>query len=93
MVKVDIIRAIQLKEGISYGESEYLVNQLLEFVKSNLENGESVLISGFGKFELKNKKPRPGRDPKTKKEYDISARRVVTFYPSKVWRTELNGEE
>ena len=93
MVKVDIIRAIQLKEGISYGEAERLVNELLEIIKQTLETGENVLVGGFGKFELKNKKSRPGRDPKTKKDYAIYARRVLTFYPSKVWRGEINGED
>lgn len=92
MVKVDIIRAIQLKEGIAFGEAERLVNTILDLVKNKLEDGEDVLISGFGKFELRDKKGRPGRDPKTKKEYPISERRVVTFYPSKVWRSEVNKE-
>ena len=90
MVKVDIIRAIQLKESLSFGEAEKLVNELLEIVKETLESGENVLISGFGKFELRKKKSRPGRDPKTKKDYSIDARCVVTFYPSKVWRSEIN---
>jgi len=93
MVKVDIIRAVQLKENLSYGESEKLVNQLLEIVKTTLESGEDVLISGFGKFELSNKKSRPGRDPKTKKEYVISERRVITFHPSKIWRSEVNEKK
>lgn len=90
MVKVDIIRAVQLKEGINFGEAEQLVNNLLDILKTTLESGENILISGFGKFELKEKPSRPGRDPKTKKEYAISQRRVVTFYPSKVWRQEIN---
>ena len=90
MVKVDIIRSIQLKEGLSFGEAEVLVNELLDIMKDSLENGEEVLISGFGKFELRKKKPRPGRDPKSKKEYTIDERQVVTFYPSKVWRSEVN---
>ncbi len=93
MVKADIIRAIQLKEGISFGDAETLVNSILEIVKNTLETGEDVLISGFGKFELRDKNARPGRDPKTKKEYRISPRRVVTFYPSKVWRNEVNGND
>lgn len=93
MVKIDIVRALQLKAGISFGEAEELINELVELVKEILESGENILISGFGKFELRDKKPRPGRDPKTKKEYPISARRVVTFYPSKIWRSELNKEE
>ena len=93
MVKVDIIRNIQIKENISFGAAEKLVNDMLEIIKDNLENGEDVLISNFGKFSLKNKKPRPGRDPKSKKPYEISARRVVTFSPSKVWREEINESE
>ena len=75
MVKVDIVRAIQLEEGLSFGESESLINQLLEIIKDTLVEGEDVLISGFGKFELRRKNARPGRDPKTKKEYKISSRK------------------
>ncbi len=91
MVKVDIVRAIQLGAELQFGEAEKLVNEMLELVKETLENEEDVLITGLGKFELRNKKPRPGRDPKSKKGYQISARRVVTFHPSKVWRDELNN--
>jgi len=50
-----------------------------------------VLISGFGKFELRDKKARPGRDPKTKINYEIDARRLVVFAPSKIWRDNING--
>jgi len=67
MVKVDIVRRFQLKENLSFGEAEKLVETLLEILKEKLELGEDVLISGFGKFEIKRKKSRPGRDPKTKK--------------------------
>lgn len=91
MVKVDIIRAIQLKEGLSFGEAEMRVNELLDIMKTSLEKGEDVLISGFGKFELRKKKPKPGRDHKTKKAYTINERQVVTFDPSKVWRNEVNS--
>ncbi len=90
MVKVDIIRAVQLKAEIQFGEAEKLVNILLDLVKDCLEEGEDVLITGLGKFALRDKKMRPGRDPKSKKDYVISARRIVTFHPSKVWRDELN---
>lgn len=93
MVKVDIIRALQLKEKLSFGEAESIVNELIEQIKGTLESGENVLISGFGKFELRDKTARPGRDPKSGKEYEISARRVVTFYPSQVWRSEINRED
>ena len=66
--------------------------EMLEFIKEKIEKGEDVLITGLGKFELRDKKSRPGRDPKSKRDYVISARRVVTFHPSKVWRDELNNK-
>ena len=90
MVKVDIVRAIQLGTDLQFGEAEKLVNEMLELIKEKLEKGEDVLITGLGKFELRDKPPRPGRDPKSGKEYEIEARRVVTFSPSKVWKSELN---
>ena len=90
MVKVDIVRAIQLETNLQFGEAEKLVNDMLEMIKEKLENGENVLISGLGKFELRDKKSRPGRDPKSNRDYQISARRVVTFHPSKIWRDEVN---
>jgi integration host factor subunit alpha len=90
MVKVDIVRAVQLQMQIHFGEAELLVNEVLDFMKDALEDGEDVLITGLGRFELREKQPRPGRDPKSKKAYEITERRVVTFHPSKIWRDELN---
>ena len=55
MVKVDIVRAIQLETGLQFGEAEQLVNELLEIMKQTLENGEDVLITGLGKFQLRQK--------------------------------------
>ena len=92
MVKVDIVRALQRKEGILFGEAEQIINELIDLMKETLESGEEILISGFGKFDLQDKKARPGRDPKSNRKHEISARRVVTFRPSKVWRNELNGK-
>ena len=92
MVKVDIVRAIQLETDLQFGEAEKLVNEMLDLIKEKLEKGEDVLITGLGKFQLRDKKSRPGRDPKSKRDYVISARRVVTFHPSKVWRDELNNK-
>ncbi|MGK5094637.1 HU family DNA-binding protein [Deltaproteobacteria bacterium TL4] len=92
MVKVDIIRNLQLKEGLQFGTAEKLVNDMLDIVKDSLEDSEEVLVSNFGKFSLRDKKSRPGRDPKSKQAYQISPRRVVSFSPSKSWREELNGE-
>ena len=92
MVKVDIVRALQRKEKLLFGDADQIVNDLIDIMKETLESGDEILISGFGKFCLRDKKARPGRDPKSNRKYKISKRRVVTFSPSKVWRAELSGK-
>ncbi len=89
MVKADIIRSIELKLGLSHEEASSQVEQVLTLIKSNLMNGDSVLISGFGQWKVRQKSSRVGRNPKTREEFEISPRRVVTFYPSNVWRSEI----
>ncbi|MEI6069119.1 MAG: integration host factor subunit alpha [Methylococcaceae bacterium] len=75
--------AIQLLDelGLSKPRAKNLVELFFEEIKATLEHAESVKISGFGKFELRDKAARPGRNPKTGEEIPISARRVVTFKP------------
>ena len=92
MVKADIVRSIELKMGLSHEEATVQVEQILAMVKESLMEGDSVLISGFGQWKVRDKKSRIGRNPKTKEEYEISPRRVVTFYPSNVWRGEIASE-
>jgi len=89
MVKADIVRSIELKLGLSHEEASMQVEQILSLIKNNLGLGESVLISGFGQWKVRKKSSRVGRNPKTKEEYEISPRKVVTFYPSNVWRSEI----
>ena len=89
MVKADIIRSLELQLGLTHEEATQQVEQILHLIKSTLEDGEPVLISGFGQWKVRMKKARIGRNPKTKEEYEISPRQVVTFYPSNVWRTEV----
>jgi integration host factor subunit alpha len=91
MVKADIIRSIELKLGLSHEEANAQVEQILFLIKTNLMNAEPVLISGFGQWKVREKKTRIGRNPKTREEYEISPRRVVTFYPSNVWREEISN--
>lgn len=93
MVKADIIRSIELKLGLSHEEASQQVEQILAIIKGTLNDGEPVLISGFGQWKVRDKKMRVGRNPKTKEEYEISPRRVVTFYPSNVWRGEIGKNE
>ena len=90
MVKADIIRSIELKLGLSHEEASIQVEQILGLIKNQLMDSESVLISGFGQWKVRGKKSRVGRNPKTREEYEISPRSVVTFYPSNVWREEIS---
>ncbi len=65
----------------------------LEIIKSTLVNGESVLISGFGKFDVKTKNPRKGRNPQTGTDLMLDARKAVTFKCSTALRRKMNGPE
>ena len=67
--------------GINKRDAKDLVDYFFEQIRTSLENGENVKLSGFGNFELRDKKSRPGRNPKTGDEIPITARRVVTFKP------------
>jgi integration host factor subunit alpha len=70
-----------------------VIESALEIIKKTLENGDDVLISGFGKFSVKGKRGRRGRNPHTGEELMLDARRVVTFKCSGVLRDKVNGKE
>ncbi len=89
-IKEDIIRDVMTKITLDRKYAKNLVESILNIVKTTLQSGEEVMISGFGYFKVRHKKARVGRNPKTKVAYEISERVVVTFYPSKVFRKELN---
>jgi len=72
--------------------SERVIENLLENIKSTLATGEDVLISGFGKFSVKDKKQRRGRNPSTGDDLILDARRVVTFNCSGSLRDRINGK-
>ncbi len=91
VTKADIIEAINQRIGYSKKESAEIVEALLESIKDCLGRGEKVKISGFGNFEVRSKNPRIGRNPQTKEEIEISARRVLTFKPSQVIKKLMNG--
>jgi integration host factor subunit alpha len=65
--------------GLNKREAKELIECFFEQIKKSLENGNDIKLSGFGNFILRNKAPRPGRNPKTGEEVTISERRVVTF--------------
>ena len=91
MVQADFVRSIELKLGLSHEEATLQVDQILSLIKNDLAVAEPVLISGFGQWKVRNKPSRIGRNPKTLEEFEVTPRRVVTFYPSNVWREEISN--
>tara|TARA_B100000212_G_C27321033_1_gene510146 strand:+ start:612 stop:908 length:297 start_codon:yes stop_codon:yes gene_type:complete len=79
ITKADIIDHLHNHLGLNKSECKVLVEDFFDEIKNSLINNENVKLSGFGNFELLEKKARPGRNPKTGEEVTISARRVVTF--------------
>jgi len=90
MTKAGLIDSIYEKVGISKKESGQMVELIFEFIRSALENGEKVKISGFGNFNIRSKKLRRGRNPQTGEAIEISARSVLTFKVSPVLKKALN---
>ena len=90
LTKERIIDSIHNHCGYSKDRSIKLVESLAEIVKSTLESGEDVLISGFGKFCVKEKNERAGRNPQTGDDLILRSRRVVTFQCSPVLRDKIN---
>ena len=79
LTKADFAEKLFDELGLNKREAKDIVELFFEEIKKSLEKGEQVKISGFGKFELRDKSSRPGRNPKTGEEIPITARRVVTF--------------
>lgn len=75
--------------GLSKREAREVIDAFFEEIIESLERGENVKLSGFGNFKLRNKKARPGRNPKTGNEVEISARRVVTFRAGQKLRAKV----
>ncbi len=82
LTKADLVGQLIRQSGLDRPDAKHLVNQMFEEIRGSLENGEAVKLAGFGNFELRDKKPRPGRNPKTGADCPITARRVVTFKAS-----------
>jgi integration host factor subunit alpha len=91
LTKVHIIEAIAEQIGFPKNHSSEIVETLLELIKSALESGEDVLVSGFGKFCVNQKKERMGRNPATGEAMMMAARKVVTFKCSRQLRDKING--
>jgi integration host factor subunit alpha len=81
LTKADMVENLFDELGLNKREAKELVEMFFEEIRIALETGEHVKLSGFGNFMLRDKKQRPGRNPKTGKPIPVSARRVVTFRP------------
>ncbi len=96
LTKLELSRKlIKAIPTLGRNEATLLVEEFFEEIRLALENGEDVKLAGFGNFELRDKKQRPGRNPKTGEVIPVSARRVVTFHPSQKLKTKIieNNEQ
>jgi len=93
ITKANLIDSIYNNLDIQKQESRIIVESLLETIKHTLESGEDVLISGFGKFCVKDKTKRKGRNPQTGNSLMLDSRRVVTFKCSRTLRENLNKKK
>jgi len=90
LTKEKIIDTIYHQVGLSKSQSRAVAEGLLELIKRTLEGGDNHLISGFGKFVVKEKSARRGRNPQTTEDLQLRARRVVVFKTSGVLRDKIN---
>ena len=90
LTKNDLAKSLAKENGFQKKESLEIVEILLKIIKSSLSSGEDVLISGFGKFCVKEKRERRGRNPATGEDMMLEARRVVTFKCSGQLRDKIN---
>lgn len=91
LTKADIAKMIADDCGFMKGEATEVFEKLLDIIKKALIDGEDVMISGFGKWNVKSKHARKGRNPKTGEEMVLDARRVVTWSYSPVLKKAVNG--
>jgi integration host factor subunit alpha len=90
MTRADIAERIQAGTGLTRRESVEMMEEVFSIIKSTLEQGEQLKISGFGNFVVKQKNDRRGRNPQTGETITISSRRIVTFKPSALLRQAIN---
>ncbi|MDF0604101.1 integration host factor subunit alpha [Neisseriaceae bacterium TC5R-5] len=82
LTKAELADMLFVQVGLNKREAKEIVESFFEEIRLALETGDSVKLSGFGNFQLRDKPQRPGRNPKTGEEIPITARRVVTFHAS-----------
>lgn len=93
ITKVTIIEKILEKNNLSAAEAKDAIESLIEIMKSTLASGEDIMISGFGKFQVNEKRSRKGRNPATGENMVLDKRRIVTFKLAGGLRNRVNGEK
>lgn len=91
LTKADMAERLFEEFGLNKREAKDLVEMFFEEIRSALESGQQVKLSGFGNFNLREKNERPGRNPKTGEEIPITARRVVTFHPGQKLKARVEA--
>ncbi len=91
LTKADVVQQVYEKhQNLTKAQAVEAIESFLRLSKDTLIKGSDLLISGFGKFNVRDKCPRRGRNPLTEVALDLDARRVVTFHPSGVLRNKVN---
>ncbi len=93
LTKADMVEHIVRKLNLTHQQGRMLVDNFFQELSNCLIEGNEVKLSGFGNFELKDKKSRPGRNPKTGEEVAVSARRVVTFKAGQKFRQYIDNKK
>lgn len=91
LTKADMAERLFEEVGLNKREAKELVESFFEEIRTALEDGTAVKLSGFGNFDIRDKNERPGRNPKTGEEIPISARRVVTFRPGQKLKARVEA--
>ena len=91
ITKDSLVEMVHNEIGLNKREAKELIESFFEQIKQSLEEGNDIKLSGFGNFNLRDKAPRPGRNPKTGEEVTISSRRVVTFKSGLKLKSKLEG--
>ncbi|MGB0514951.1 MAG: integration host factor subunit alpha [Wenzhouxiangellaceae bacterium] len=91
LTKADLANSLFEEVGLNKREAKEFVDAWFESIRDALESGDQVKLSGFGNFQLRDKRQRPGRNPKTGEDIPISARRVVTFKPGQKLRGRVEA--
>lgn len=93
LTKADLVQQVyKTHSSLTKAQATDSVEAFLSLAKTALINGNDLLLSGFGKFNVKDKKSRRGRNPQTGDELTLNARRVVTFKPSGILRARINAD-